>query len=468
MQDHPLIGRIVRTSYGTGPYEIIGVSAPCDCPEYSRSLDGDKTPSEPHYHLECRDHPARKGIESPSYLAGYRADGSSVWTEDRLIFLSPEGIESPAYTSCYLADGTEDLRIFLPTDHANLTMSNTATPQETGNAIPPEWNEAFPEPSVGSTAPTESGRTATARHPVLVKVGQDFYPAQLSPGYEQLADWRDTPEFGRLVASALRDGRFQQSVLGKLVKGPNGHPAFEIHDGRHRWWAAERAELPHIEGAITEMAFSELAVRSLCERLHLPAGARAYLVWPLLEDQVDANKEARKRRHAENLKAINARKRKGEATESALSALSVDTTLSDLAEGEISEAVENSLVALAQMYGISKTLLVQARRVHEIFDRRHDLRVEHEPAILAGDLGMGAFLAGLAGREATAGKERKDAPPHQLLLRSFRDLKIRFAEDRWAKVAAEERNTVANEFIETLLALPEDVRSRARLALAGK
>lgn len=446
MQDHPPIGSIVRTSYGTGPYEITGVTGPCECPEVWENLRENKTPSEPHYHLECRDFPARKGIASPSYLAGYRADGTNVWTEDVLIFLSPET--------------------------ANLTMQNMEPPQETGgNAIPPEWSEAFPESpgqAVGSTVPTESGGKAVARHPVLVKVGQDYYPAQLSPGYEQLADWRDAPEFGRLVSSALRDGRFQQSVLGKLVKGPNGHPVFEIHDGRHRWWAAERAELPHIAGEITEMAFSELAVRSLCERLHLPAGARAYLVWPLLEDQVDANKQARKRRHAENLKAINARKRKGEATESALSALSVDGTLLDLAEGEIPEAVENSLVALAQMYGISKTLLVQARRVHEIFDRRHDLRVEHEPAILAGDLGMGAFLAGLAGREATAGKERKDAPPHQLLLRSFRDLKIRWAEDRWAKVAAEERAAVANEFIETLLALPEDVRSRARLALAGK
>lgn len=82
------VGALVRTSYGTGPYVVTRVSGPCTCPEYVRSLDGDQTPSEPHYHLECRDAAApsrRRGSDSgPSYLNGYRPDGSNVWRRDRL------------------------------------------------------------------------------------------------------------------------------------------------------------------------------------------------------------------------------------------------------------------------------------------------------------------------------------------------------------------------------------------------
>ncbi len=75
------IGEIVRTSYGTGPYRITDIDGPCQCPEYLRHIDGDETPSEEHYHLEC------VGADgSRSWLNGYRADGSSVWDDDTLIF----------------------------------------------------------------------------------------------------------------------------------------------------------------------------------------------------------------------------------------------------------------------------------------------------------------------------------------------------------------------------------------------
>ena len=74
-------GAVIRTSYGTGPYTIVDIDGPCDCPEYLRSLDGDNTPSEPHYHLTC------KGIDDPGlyWLNGYRLDGTSVWSDDRIL-----------------------------------------------------------------------------------------------------------------------------------------------------------------------------------------------------------------------------------------------------------------------------------------------------------------------------------------------------------------------------------------------
>jgi hypothetical protein len=348
----------------------------------------------------------------------------------------------------------------------------TATPPVT--VIKPETPEEWERQNCRETREAAAADSFLADNPegtpppprVLIKVGDSYYPARLSEGYALIGDWRETPEFDRLVGSAIRDGKFQQAVLGRLVKDEvTGFEVFEIEDGRHRFWAAQAGSLHHIEGAITAMPFNELAVRSLCERLHMPKGARAYLVWPLLAPQIEANKAARKARGIEVLKQVNAKKRKGEATESGLNQLSVPETLSDILEGEISEADEKSLVKLAAEYGIERTLLDQARRVHEIFARRKDLKAENEPLILAGDLGMGAFLAGCAGKEATAGKERKDAPPATLLARSFKDLSIRFAPDRWNAIPEPERPVVAGQFVETVLALPEDVRTRLKLAL---
>jgi hypothetical protein len=76
------IGDVVRTSYGTGPYLITEIEGPCTCAAYLRHLDGDESPSEPHYHLTCEmvDEP-RKGSY---WLNGYRLDGTSVWSGDRV------------------------------------------------------------------------------------------------------------------------------------------------------------------------------------------------------------------------------------------------------------------------------------------------------------------------------------------------------------------------------------------------
>lgn len=79
-----IIGSVVRTSYGTGPYVIREIHGPCECPEYLRSLDGDDTPSEPHFHLTCE---RVDDVKGDYWLNGYRPDGTSVWTSDRLEFV---------------------------------------------------------------------------------------------------------------------------------------------------------------------------------------------------------------------------------------------------------------------------------------------------------------------------------------------------------------------------------------------
>jgi len=74
-------GNIVRTNYGTGPYLITHVSNPCTCPACMKHLDGDDSPSERHYHMTCCD---PRNTADKYWLNGYRLDGTSVWSSDRV------------------------------------------------------------------------------------------------------------------------------------------------------------------------------------------------------------------------------------------------------------------------------------------------------------------------------------------------------------------------------------------------
>ena len=79
------LNQVVRTSYNTGPYRIVQISSECTCPSFLDNINS-LTPceSEPHFHLTVTDvEPTRRGY---SYLNGYRKDGTSVWSDDFLIF----------------------------------------------------------------------------------------------------------------------------------------------------------------------------------------------------------------------------------------------------------------------------------------------------------------------------------------------------------------------------------------------
>lgn len=81
-------GQIVRTSYGTGPYVIMSIYGPSTEPSFVSSLNGDNTPSKPHFYLTVR--PIGVKGNSDCYLNGYDENGNSVWNNDRLIFCSEE------------------------------------------------------------------------------------------------------------------------------------------------------------------------------------------------------------------------------------------------------------------------------------------------------------------------------------------------------------------------------------------
>lgn len=81
------VGALIRANYRTGPYVVTKVNGPCTCAEYLRMIEGDDTPSEPHYHLVLRDadNPSKKAPER--WLNGYRPDGTNVWRDGDRIML---------------------------------------------------------------------------------------------------------------------------------------------------------------------------------------------------------------------------------------------------------------------------------------------------------------------------------------------------------------------------------------------
>lgn len=84
-------GARIRTSYGTGPYIVEHVSGPCRCASYLDTINGVKglaALSDKHFHVVMRHaHHAeatgrQRGVKC--YLNGYRPDGTSVWSDDRI------------------------------------------------------------------------------------------------------------------------------------------------------------------------------------------------------------------------------------------------------------------------------------------------------------------------------------------------------------------------------------------------
>ena len=90
------IGEVVITNYGTGPYRIVEISEPCNCPRYEDEISMPNAPaSESHYHLTCR--PIKEGSNNrgPCYLNGFRQDGTNVWSDDILVFEGAEKNMTP-------------------------------------------------------------------------------------------------------------------------------------------------------------------------------------------------------------------------------------------------------------------------------------------------------------------------------------------------------------------------------------
>jgi len=153
--------------------------------------------------------------------------------------------------------------------------------------------------------------------------------------------------------------------------------AGQIVDGRHRYWFARdmaMSKIPVVEISSSEVA--SIVLSGICGKNHTTKGQRAYLAVPFMQN---AFEEVQIRR------------------------LSTLQSGGKQKFGHLPDAD-----VLSDRLGLGRELLNQARRLHAAFEKQPVLRTEFEPKILAAEdpIGLGAALAGIAGRNATHEKQR--------------------------------------------------------------
>lgn len=237
--------------------------------------------------------------------------------------------------------------------------------------------------------------------------------------------WADnSPEMAALVED-VRERGIDQPVIVCRTEDAGETPGYKyLLDGRHRHRAATLAgldKIPFIER--DEDDALGIIFSSITQRRHFGKGALAYLLYPVMSAKAPG--------HGGD--------RKSKLTESTL------------------------ILDLCVRAGFSRDLYFQAKALHEAFAKRADLREDLEPRILVGDIGLGACLAGIAGKDATEGKTRTDRAPEQLIFDGFADLKTRFS--RWEKIEPQARRAIAHEAADVFTHLPEEVQDAVLKAL---
>ena len=153
-------------------------------------------------------------------------------------------------------------------------------------------------------------------------------------------------------------------------------------DGRHRLAAAVNAGLTTIPAIVrNEEETLGIIVSSLVHRKHFTKGALAYISVPFLIPAAEASK-ARKQAN----------------------------TLVGTKPQDSEEPTKPFLLTLEDeclKLGFSIDLYQQSIRLREIFSESAEYKAQVEPKILAGEVGLGAAIAGYAGRTAT---KKKDKP----------------------------------------------------------
>jgi hypothetical protein len=217
----------------------------------------------------------------------------------------------------------------------------------------------------------------------------------------------------------------------------------EVVDGETRRLASVALGLAQVPCVIvSDEEVTECFMRELLHRRNLTKGQRAYLALPHLDELVEVSR----RRRAKNVQKPQH-----------FSIVDQSTI-----EAETSELI-------ARRFGFSRDLFFQAKRLHEAFAAEPDLRDEFEPKILDLDdpIGLGACLAGIAGRRSTKDQEKRHRADEQLELFSeaWTVLGKRF--DYWTKLGDDDRRRVVPVLRQTVAAMPYDLRVELRKALTA-
>lgn len=234
--------------------------------------------------------------------------------------------------------------------------------------------------------------------------------------------------------AALIDDIVARGIDQPLILDPNNR----ILDGRHRWRAASRANIPTVPVQIRpESDAAGIILGTILQRRHYGKSALAYMAYPLLEKGLD---EARVRSRA-NLKTgqkpqcfpstiSSSTENSGEGSDPILDRF-LPPSLNAITAAQQAAADERLGSLRVRDYaielGVSHDLVTQAGKVHEIFAEDPDYRALMEPRILEGEVGLGATIAGWGGRRTTVGQPRTPTQHEHLWIRTIRSLAIRTA-----------------------------------------
>jgi hypothetical protein len=211
-----------------------------------------------------------------------------------------------------------------------------------------------------------------------------------------------------------------------------------VFEGRHRLRAAKKLKLLEVPCIVeSDDVAATRALYTAMARRQFSHGQRAIVIMSL---QPRSEEERRARRLA-NLK-------KG----------SKPPQIPDAHRAHGKDGLADTLVAIAEKYGVSRDMLTRAERLLTSASPKAPKLIAR---VMNGDIELGAATAGLAGGMATEGKRKPQHDYHRLFLNNFRSF-ARFSKG-YGKI---EDTHDRHEVIEAAEALPAILPEELRKALA--
>lgn len=285
-------------------------------------------------------------------------------------------------------------------------------------------------------------------------------PADLKPlaAVKDLDSWNDDdPRFLEFCEDIKAKG-----ILTELLITPEG----EIIDGRHRWRAARRWQMPAVPvRVVAEKAREELILiqlSTLAHRRHYTPSQRAFVIYPFVKAAHQAILDAHEKRLRSGPKSI-------------ISAACGNDALKGWRTSD----------ELAAHLKISRDTFDRSAKLHKVFEennqprswdadtlrrlhlstkKKYTLRQVFEPQILDEEkpMGLGAAMAGIGmvlEAEAKGGHKggRPDDVESQLRLftDTFKDLDNRY--EYWSALADEQKLVARKRIRTSLEKMPEDL-----------
>jgi len=227
-------------------------------------------------------------------------------------------------------------------------------------------------------------------------------------------------------------------------------------DSRERWRAAKALQLGKIPVVIEESETAHIAsLQALIMRRHLTKSALAYLAYPILKPALE---EARARRYGVLKNSENAH-----ISRSELNSL---------------PGLPKNIEELAELFGVNRHYVFDAKKVHEIFAKDAAYKAQMEPRILCEPIGgeheqhrpvgLGAVIAGFEGKKQD---RRVDHAQLELFGRAVRTFCIRapqIADEAAARrIVRDQLDKVTPEELENIQRTAAMIASEARAISKG-